>query len=171
MTRLTRRHLAILFIGLGLLFLAYLYLSLTVGVAHAETGLLEGTPASERPAPSLLLPSGQTAVLLLGSLVPLATYLLNTRAPWVDEKVKALVVVLVSAVVAGVYQAIELNDVGFNSHTLQLVLTSVIAALGAHKLLYLPSGISAKLGGGYNKNNGTVSDPATLGTTGPRRSV
>jgi hypothetical protein len=102
------------------------------------------------PQPSLALPAIQAVAVLIGFLSPLVTYVLNHYAPWADEKIKAVVQVVVAAVAAGLYQAIEVGSIGFNSVTLQLVSTAVFAALLTHKILWLPSGISAKLGGGTN---------------------
>jgi hypothetical protein len=99
----------------------------------------------------MLLPDNQLAVLVIGLLVPLAGYLLNYAGPWASEKVKGLVQVAVAAVAAGLYQAVEAGNLGLNDVTLQLVVTAVLGALAAHKLLWLPSGISTSLGGGRNK--------------------
>lgn len=109
--------------------------------------------AQDAPDPSstLVLPTDQLWTLAVGALVPLVTYGLNYIGPWVSEPVKAFIVVLASAVAGGVTQAITAGDVGFNTVTLQFVLTAVIAALSAHKLLWRPSGVSAKLGGGANR--------------------
>jgi mannitol-specific phosphotransferase system IIBC component len=82
-----------------------------------------------------LLPYTQVYVLVIGSLVPLAAYVINHYAPWVDERIKALVQVVVAAASAGLYQALEVGHIGLNGTTLQLVVTAIIGALGAHKLL------------------------------------
>lgn len=119
-------------------------------LALVATPFVFAAEAAERPAPTLLLPPEQAVAILLGVLSPIVTYVINYAAPWVDEKVKGIVHVLVAGVVAGVYQAIELGEVGFNQPTLQIVLSAIIAALAAHNLLYRPSGISAALGGGRN---------------------
>jgi hypothetical protein len=109
----------------------------------------------------VLLPNAQVVVMAIGTLVPLVTYVLNHYAPWVDEKVKGVVTVVVAAIAAGLYQAIELNDFGANDHTLQLVLSAIVAALTAHHWFYRPSGINVALGGGTNaQTDKPVSDPA-----------
>lgn len=105
------------------------------------------------PQRTLAFPTDQVITLVIGGLVPLVTYVLNHYAPWVSEPVKALVLVVVAAVAGGVYQAIEAGQVGFNGTTLQFVFTAVVAALSAHKLLWRPAAISAKLGGGSNRQD------------------
>lgn len=103
-----------------------------------------------------LLPDAQLTVLVIGLLVPLAGYLLNYVAPWIDERVKGIVQVVVAAVAAALYQAVEAGNLGLNDVTLQLVVTAILGALAAHKLLWLPSGISTSLGGGRNKTEHAV---------------
>lgn len=102
------------------------------------------------PSPTLIFTGKQLWVMLLGSLVPLATYVLNHYAPWVREPAKAIVLIVVAAVVGGIYTAIATNNFGFNTATLEQILSAVVAALVAHKILWLPSGISILLGGGSN---------------------
>jgi hypothetical protein len=98
----------------------------------------------------MLLGTTQLWVLFIGALVPLVTYVLNHVAPWVSEPVKATVLAVVAAAAGALYAAVETNIVGFNTPTLELVLTAIAAAFSAHLLVYKPSGISAKLGGGTN---------------------
>jgi hypothetical protein len=104
------------------------------------------------PNSTLALPSVQLWTLAIGALVPLVTYVVNHFAPWASEPVKAAVVVVASAVAGGIYQAIEAGQVGFNGTTAQFILTAVIGALAAHKLLWAPAGISTRLGGGSNRD-------------------
>lgn len=99
----------------------------------------------------VILPATQLAVLAIGLLTPLVGYVLNYLGPWVDERVKGVVQVLVAAIAAGLYQALDAGHLGFNNTTLQLVITAVLAALAAHHWLWKPSGISTTLGGGRNK--------------------
>jgi hypothetical protein len=108
--------------------------------------------AADGPPPqhTLALPTDQLWTLLAGALVPLATYALNHAGPQVTEPLKAIVHVLVAAIAGGITQAIVAGNVGFNNITLQYVITAVVAALAAHRLLWLPSGISTRLGGGTN---------------------
>ena len=100
--------------------------------------------------PVLALQSSQLWVLLIGSLVPLATYVLNHYAPWASEPAKALVLVVVTAVAGGLYTALATSTFGLNSQTAQMVLTAVAGALAAHHGLWRPSTVSARLGGGSN---------------------
>ena len=107
-------------------------------------------PALALAAGTVLTPVPQIWVLLLGALTPLVTYVINHFAPWLGEAAKATVLAVVAGIVAAIYTAIETNIFGFNDATLQLVLTAIIAAFGAHALVWRPSGISTKLGGGSN---------------------
>jgi di/tricarboxylate transporter len=124
---------------LGLLLLAMLILP---AVALADP------PPPQR---TLAFPTDQVWTLIVGALVPLLTYALNYVGPWLDEKVKAIILVIVAAIAGGVTQAVVAGDVGFNNTTLQFVLTAVIAALGAHGWLWRPSGTNVALGGGRNR--------------------
>ena len=98
----------------------------------------------------MLLGTTQLWVLLIGSLVPLVTYVINHVGPQISEPIKATVVAVAAAAAAALYTAIETSVLGFNSATLQLVLTAIVSAFGSHLLLWKPSGISVKLGGGSN---------------------
>lgn len=102
-------------------------------------------------APHLVLPGKQIWLALIGGLVPLFTYVLNHVGPWVTEPIKAAVLVVITAIVGALYTAITTDQFGWNATTWQLMLTAVVAALTAHKLLWKPSGISLLLGGGRNK--------------------
>ena len=129
---------------------AVTYLALVAGASAA----------SVHPSPVLALQSKQTWALLIGALVPLATYVLNHVGPWVSEPVKAGVTVVASAAAGAAYTALSTNSFGWNSATLQMILTAVVSALGAHQFLWKPSGISTKLGGGSNASPATPPDPA-----------
>ena len=107
-------------------------------------------PALALAAGTVLTPVPQVWTILLGALTPLVVYVLNHFAPWVTEPIKATVLAIVAGAVGAIYTAIETSIFGFNSATLQLVLTAIVAAFGAHALIYRPSGIAAKLGGGSN---------------------
>jgi len=116
-------------------------------------------------APHLAFPTTQVWTLVIGALVPLLSYVVNHFAPWASEQAKAVFLLIVSAGGAALYTALSTNVIGFNDATLQLVLSGVIAALAAHGLLWRPSGISAKLGGGSNaarrphRRLGWISEP------------
>jgi hypothetical protein len=107
-------------------------------------------PALALAAGTVLTPVPQVWVVLLGALTPLVVYVLNHFAPWVTEPIKATVLAIVAGAVAAVYTAIETSIFGFNDATLQLVLSAIVAAFGAHLLVWKPSEIAAKLGGGSN---------------------
>lgn len=95
---------------------------------------------------NLLLDNPQLWVILIGSIVPLGGYILNKVGPWVDETTKAFVQVLLAAVATALYTALDTNVFGVNDDTLQLVLTGVVAALAAHKLLWKPARVNERLG-------------------------
>lgn len=108
--------------------------------------------ASDVPPPNneLNLPSVQFWAMVLGAVSPLVAYVLNHYAPWVSERIKAIVQVGLAAAAAAIYQAISTDGFAFDAEHLQVVGSAIIAALLAHKLLYAPSTISDKLGGGRN---------------------
>lgn len=114
--------------------------------------LVPGVAAASvaKSAPTLVLPWQQVWPLLIGAMVPLVTYAVNHVGPWMSEQVKAAVVVVAAAATSALYTALATNVIGFNSATLQLVLTGVVGALGAHHWLWKPAGVSALLGGGTN---------------------
>lgn len=122
-----------------------LYLAVLLLLLVPAAALAVGT------SPTLVLPGKQLWVLIIGALVPLLTYVLNHVGPWVTEPIKALVLLVVSAIASGLYAALATNNFGFNSPTLELVVSGIVAALLAHKLLWLPSGLSTILGGGTNR--------------------
>jgi hypothetical protein len=96
---------------------------------------------------TVLLPNEQLVVLFIGALIPLVGYVLNRYAPWISESVKGVVQVALAAVAGGVYAAIEApGDLGFDNTTFQLILSSVVAALFAHNMLWKPAKVNTKLG-------------------------
>lgn len=102
-------------------------------------------------APTLVLPGDQVWTLVIGSLVPLVTYVLNHVGPWVTEPIKALVLAVVAVVAGALYTALATHVFGLNSATLQLVLSAVVAAFATHHLIWKPAGVSILLGGGSNR--------------------
>lgn len=90
--------------------------------------------------------STQTYAILIGAIVPLGGYVLNRYAPWVTEPVKAVVQIVLAAIASALYTAVDTDILGWNTPTLKLVISGVFAALIAHKVLWQPSGINAKLG-------------------------
>lgn len=92
----------------------------------------------------------QLWALLAGTLTPLGAYVLNYLGPWVDEKLKALVQVVLAAIAGAIVALVDRGEVGFDKKTLVYVLSAVIAALFSHGVLWRPSSISTELGGGRN---------------------
>jgi len=92
-------------------------------------------------------PPDQIWALIVGTLVPLVTYIINKFAPWTKESVKATVLLIASAVVGGLAQAITSGDVGFNKKTLSFITAAIFAAFSAHHGVWKPSGISRHLRG------------------------
>jgi hypothetical protein len=127
--------------------LCLLFLLLLPAFASASTG------------PPTLVGNAQLWTLVIGSLVPLFTYVLNHVGPWLTEPIKATVLVVVAAAAAALYTAVSTNIFGFNTPTLQLVLSGVAAALAAHHLLWKPSGVSAILGAGSNRQPQAPAQP------------
>lgn len=111
--------------------------------------------AANFPQPTLALANNQVWLAIIASLVPLVTYVLNYLGPWVTEPIKAAVLVVVAAVVGGLDTAITTNQFGWNGTTANLIITAVLAALVSHHILWKPSGISTRLGGGRNAQHPT----------------
>src|SRR5882762_7653969 len=96
------------------------------------------------------VPSVQTWALILGAVTPLFTYILNHYAPWISEAAKAIALAVVAGVVGAVWSAIETGVFGWNDATVQLVVTAILGAFGAHALIFKPAEINKTLGGGSN---------------------
>lgn len=137
MLKLVRRISTAISLGLLLLFVL-------VPAALADTVTSSGP---------LVFDSKQTWALIIGSLVPLVTYVLNHVGPWVTEPAKAFVLVVVSGLAGGLYEALSTSSFGWNSASVQVVLTSIFAALAAHHLLWKPAGVSTMLGAGSNSTH------------------
>lgn len=132
-----------------------LWLTRAVGISILVLLALPALVYAEGESPVMehigFAPSVQTWALILGAITPLATYVINYHAPWISEHVKGTVLVIVSGVVGAVWTAIQTHIFGFNDATVQLVLTAILGAFGAHALVYKPAGWNVRLGGGRNK--------------------
>lgn len=111
---------------------------------------------------NLLFDNTQFWVLVLGSITPLAGYVFNKFLPWVDETAKAIFQVLLAAIVAALFTALDTNVFGWNQDTFELVLTGVVAALGAHNLLWRPAKVNVKLGAKENSATQPAQQPPTV---------
>lgn len=103
---------------------------------------------ADSPQRTLSLSDDQSWLIIISAIVPAFAYVFNRFMPWVDEKVKAVVFVLLAAVVGGVDVAIQTGNFGWNSKTAGYIVTAVATALAAHSWFYKPSGISTVLRGG-----------------------
>lgn len=102
------------------------------------------------PTTVLILSQTQLWIVLIGIFSPILSYLLNNkvlRKFWegLPEPVAGMIHVLVAAVAAGVYAAVETNQFGWNDVSLQYVVTAVVAAFLAHNMGWKPIGVQAVL--------------------------
>lgn len=93
----------------------------------------------------LVLPSQQIWVLMIGAVVPLATYLINNKALWKSEQVKAIVLVIVTGVAGVLYTAFAGGVHGFTDFAEQ-AFTAILSGLFAHNILWKPSGLNLTFG-------------------------
>lgn len=99
---------------------------------------------NEQP-PQVLLSDDQLVVLLVGTIVPLGTYLFNRFAPWNNETVKGIVQVVLTAV-AGTLYTWWFTDFESFADFLQQAFSAVVAGLFAHNILWKPSGLNLVFG-------------------------
>lgn len=118
---------------------------LTLAAVFALVAPALALAADPAVSSQFVFPSLQVWTIVAGSLVTVVTYAINRWAPWTGQGTKAFVLVITSAIAAGITQSIDGGTVGFNNQTLQLVVTAVIAAFGSHLLVWKPSGIQGKL--------------------------
>ena len=91
--------------------------------------------------------------LAVGVFVPVVTYLLNHAGPWVKEAWKGPVLLLTSTIAGALTELIDKGNIGFDSRTLNFVVSAVVAAFAAHHALYKPSETNIALGGGTNRQD------------------
>lgn len=98
------------------------------------------------PITHLTFPPVMIWAAIVGIFAPLPAYILNTKL-WKDapETVKSLVTTLVAAIGGGITMAISTNVFGINNATLEVILTSVFLAFGAHHGVWKPNTVQAKL--------------------------
>lgn len=113
----------------------------------AAVALADSVPP---PNNELVFSSQQFWSAVIGALVPLVTYALNYRAPWLTEHVKAIVLLVASAIAGALFQLLDTGSLHWNTRTFEVVATAVVMAFAAHVGFYRPSGINTLLGGGRN---------------------
>ena len=98
----------------------------------------------------MILSQIQMWIVVVGIFSPLVAYVLNSkllRRVWASlpEPIAGMIHLLVAAVAAGVYEAVETSQFGWNAITEQYVLTAVVAAFVAHGVIWKPVGVQAVL--------------------------
>jgi uncharacterized membrane protein YeiH len=98
------------------------------------------------PTHTLVLPVSQIWVVIVGILTPLIGYVVNSKF-WINmpEPFKGFIQALIAAIGGAITVAITTNVFGFNSATLQLIVTAIVAAFGAHAIIWKPTGVQAVL--------------------------
>jgi hydrogenase/urease accessory protein HupE len=99
---------------------------------------------------TLALSEMQMWIVVVGILSPIVAYALNNkllRRFWANlpEPIAGMIHLLVAAVAAGVYTAIETSQFGWNAVTEQYVLTAILASFLAHGGIWKPVGVQAFL--------------------------
>jgi len=97
------------------------------------------------PPTDVFLPEDQFWVLLIGSIMPIFGYLQNKL--WADapEPAKAVVQVVLTAVVGALYTVLATDVTGFGD-IVQQCYSAVVAALFAHNILWKPANVNVRLG-------------------------
>jgi hypothetical protein len=98
------------------------------------------------PIAHLTFPPVMVWAALVGVFTPLIGYVVNSSL-WKNapEPAKFAVQIVIAAVAGGITTAISTNVFGLNNATLEIVGTSILAALAAHHWGWVPSTIKAKL--------------------------
>jgi hypothetical protein len=123
----------------------------TVAIFMPGLVFADGSPPPD--ATRLVLPQTQLIAAIVGSLVPSVTYFLNKHAPWTNDKVKAIVLVVVAAAGGALTTLLDAGGIPVTWETAQIVGTAVVLAFLAHVGFWRPSGWSAKLGAGTNRQD------------------
>lgn len=118
---------------------AVLWAALFPGWALAQDIASDSPPIPR----SELLPSVQVWAALVGAVVPLLTYVINRYVP--SEPLRASILVVASAVAGAVVQLLDTGGLAFDVNTLQVILTAVVGALGAHHGFWKPAHVAARL--------------------------
>jgi hypothetical protein len=121
----------------------FIIIAALVALAFPALALADTTA----PNGHLVLPTDQIWAFVAGNLAPLLMYLVNRYMPYTSETIKALMQGVGAAVAGGIAQAITAGGVGFNSATLQFVVTAVIGMLIAHHWVWKATPVAAALRG------------------------
>jgi hypothetical protein len=118
-------------------------------LAHAAT---DDVPPESR---TLFLPKTQLLVAVVGALTPAISYALNYVGPWLSEKVKSVVLLVVAAVGGALATLLDTGGIPITWNTAQLVGTAVAFAVLAHNGWWKGSTFAHSLGAGRNKQDET----------------
>jgi hypothetical protein len=91
------------------------------------------------------LPEDQFWVIVIGSLVPLVSYLQNKIWPKAPEPVKAFVQAFMAGLVGGLFAVIA-NDVKGFDNIAQQCFSAIVAAFFAHGILWKPANVNVRIG-------------------------
>jgi hypothetical protein len=108
----------------------------------------------------VFLPEDQFWVILVGSIVPLATYFQNLWWHDAPEWVKALFQAVVAGVAGGLYTVFLTDTKGFDNVAQQIV-SAIIASFFAHNILWKPANVNVKIGARPSPSQ-TPANPAGL---------
>ena len=93
----------------------------------------------------VFLPEDQFWVIVIGSLVPLVSYLQNKIWPKAPEPVKAFVQAFMAGLVGGLFAVIA-NDVKGFDNIAQQCFSAIVAAFFAHGILWKPANVNVRIG-------------------------
>jgi hypothetical protein len=126
-------------------------LAVVVALVVVPSVALADASTAERHG--LVLDQVQLYSVVIGVFSPIVGYIVNSGlvkkvSASIPEPVAAMVHVLIAAVGAAIYQAAVAGHLGFNDETLQVLLSAVVAAFAAHRLIWVPSGVQPRLAAG-----------------------
>lgn len=102
---------------------------------------------------TLFLPTTQLLVAVVGALSPAVAYALNYAGPWLSEKIKSIVLLVVAAAGGALATLLDTGGIPVNWNTAQLIGTAVVFAVLAHNGWWKGSTFAHTLGAGRNKQD------------------